>query len=148
MIFEYALPIMIFLVLINLRGNGRNVAIIFLTTSVVFNWIVSTSEGEEAFVLYAFSEVSMIILMRLFRGPEKLIKDMILISILSIGVQLLGLIRWDNYYSSSVYMTLCQVVFALQIMRLIAHGLATREITDTRRSSMDPIYTDNSGKKL
>jgi len=55
---------------------------------------------------------------------------------------------WVDYYSSSVYMTLCQVVFALQIIRLLAHGLATREIADTRRGSMDSIHTDNSGKKL
>jgi len=148
MIFEYALPIMIFLVLINWRGDGRNVALIFMATSVLFNWIISTSENEEGFVLYAVNEVVMLLLIRFSNGPERLIRDMILISTFSIVVQLLGLLRWDSYYSSSVYMTLCQVVFALQIMRLIAHGLAIREITDTRRSSMDSIYTDNSGKKL
>ena len=148
MIFEYALPIMIFLVLINWHGDGRNVAIIFLATSVLFNWIISTSEGEEAFVLYAVNEVAMIILIRLSSGPERLIKDMILISILSIVVQLLGILRWDNYYSSSVYMTLCQVVFALQIIRLLAHGLANREATNTECGFMDSLYTRNSDKKL
>jgi len=148
MIFEYALPIMIFLALINWRGDGRNVAIIFLATSVVFNWIVSTSEGEEAFVLYAVNELVMLLIIRFSNGPYRLVRDMVLISIFSIVVQLLGLLRWDSYYSSSVYMTLCQVVFAIQIIRLIAHGLATREIADTRRGSMDSIYTDNSGKKL
>jgi len=148
MIFEYALPIMIFLVLINWRGDGSNVACIFLSTSVVFNWIISTSEGEEGFVLYAVNELVMLLIIRFSRGPERLIRDMILISIFSIAVQLLGLLVWSDYYSSSVYMTLCQVVFALQIIRLLAHGLATREIADTRRGSMDSIYTDNSGKKL
>jgi len=148
MIFEYALPIMLFLLLINWRGDGRNVAFIFLLTSVVFNWIISTSEGEEAFVLYAVNELVMLLLIRFSDGPDRLVRDMILISIFSIVVQLQGLIMWADYYSSSVYMLLCQVVFSLQIIRLLAHGLATREIADTRRGSMDSIYTDNRGKKL
>jgi len=87
MIFEYALPIMMFLVLINWRGDGRNVACIFLLTSVVFNWIIGTSEGEEAFVLYAVNELVMLLLIRFSSGPERLVRDMILISIFSIVVQ-------------------------------------------------------------
>jgi len=148
MIFEYALPIMIFLVLINWRGDGRNVACIFLATSVVFNVIINTSEGEEAFVLYAVNELVMLLLIRFSNGPKRLIRDMILISIFSIVVQLLGLLRWDYYYSSSVYMTLCQVVFSIQIIRLLAHGLANREATNTECGFMDTIHTSNSDKKL
>jgi len=148
MIFEYALPIMIFLVLINWRGDGRNVALIFLLTSVVFNWIIGTSEGVEAYVLYSFNELAMIFLLRISTGPATLVRDMISISILSIVVQLSGLLMWMDYQESTLYMAFCQVVFILQIIRLTAHGLATREITDTRRGSMDSIYTDNSGKKL
>jgi len=148
MIFEYALPIMIFLVLINWHSNGRNVACIFLATSVVFNWIISTSEGEEAFVLYAVNELAMLLLIRFSNGPERLVRDMILISIFSIAVQLQGLIMWADYYSSSVYMTLCQVVFAIQIIRLLAHGLANRKAKDNGCGSMDSIHTSNSDKKL
>jgi len=148
MIFEYALPIMIFLVLINWRGDGRNVAIIFLATSVVFNWIVDTTGGIEAYVLYSLNELSMISLLRISNGPSKLIGDMIKLSIFSIAVQLLGLLMWVEYYGSSVYLALCQVVFVLQIIRLAAHGLATGKAFDTRRGSMDSVHVDNSGESL
>jgi len=148
MIFEYALPIMIFLVLINWRGDGRTVAIIFLSTSVVFNWIIGTAEGIEAYVLYSFNELAMIFFLRISNGPIRLIRDMIGISILSIVVQLSGLLMWMDYYESTLYMALCQMVFILQIIRLTAHGLARREASNIECGFMDSIHTRNSDKKL
>ena len=148
MIFEYAFPIMIFLVLINWRGDGRNVAIIFLATSVVFNWIIGTSEGVENYVLYSLNEVVMFAMFHIFNGPKMLVRDMKLLSILSIVVQLSGLLMWMDYYESTLYMALCQMVFILQIIRLTAHGLANREASNTECGLMDSLYTRNSDKKL
>jgi len=148
MVFEYALPIMLFLVLINWRGDGRNVAFIFLATSILFNWIIGTSEGIEAYVLYSFNELAMIFLIRISNGPLSLVKDMIKLSTLSIVVQLSGLLMWMDYNESTLYMALCQMVFILQIIRLIAHGLATGKTIHTRSSTLDSIHVGDSGKKL
>jgi len=148
MIFEYALPIMIFLVLINLSGDGRNVAIIFLITSVVFSWIIGTSEGVENYVLYSFNEVFMFAMFHLFSGPKVLVRDMKILSILSIVVQLSGVLMWMVYLESTAYVILCEMIFILQTIRLIAHGLARRETSNTQRGFMDSIHTSDSGKKL
>jgi len=148
MIFEYALPIMVFLVLINWRGDGRNVAIIFLTTSVVFNWIIGTSEGVENYVLYSINEAFMFAMFHIFSGPRVLVRDMKILSILSIVVQLLGVLMWMAYFESTAYLILCEMIFILQTIRLTAHGLARRETSNTECGFMDSLYTRNSDKKL
>jgi len=148
MIFEYALPIMIFLVLINWRGNGRNVACIFLSTSVVFNWIIGTSEGVENYVLYSVNEALMFALFHISNGPRMLVEDMKILSILSIVVQLSGVLMWMGYYESTAYLIFCEMIFILQIIRLTTHGLARREASNTQCGFMDSIHTRNSDKKL
>jgi len=148
MIFEYALPIMIFLVLINWRGDGRNVACIFLLTSIVFNWVIGTSDGVEAYVLYSFNEMSLFVLLHISNGPKSLVKDMRKLSILSIVVQLSGVLMWMVYLESTAYLILCEMIFILQIIRLAAHGLDRREASNTQCGSMDSLYTRNSDKKL
>ena len=148
MIFEYALPIMIFLVLINWRGDGRNVAIIFLATSVVFNWIIGTSEGVENYVLYSVNEFVMFAMFNIFNGPKTLVRDMKILSILSIVVQLLGVLMWMAYFESTAYLILCEMIFILQTIRLIAHGMARREAANTQRGFMDSIHISDSGEKL
>jgi len=148
MIFEYALPIMIFLVLINWQGDGRNVACIFLATSFVFNWIIGTSEGIENYVLYSINEASMFAMFHIFNGPRMLVRDMKILSILSIVVQLSGVLMWMVYLESTAYLILCEMIFILQTIRLIAHGLARRETSNTECGFMDSIHTRNSDKKL
>lgn len=148
MIFEYSLPIMIFIVLINWRGDGRNVAIIFMATSIVFNWIIGTSEGPEAYVLYSFNEAFMFAMLHISNGPKSLVKDMKILSILLIVVQLSGVLMWMVYLESTAYLILCEMIFILQTIRLIAHGLARREASDTQCGFMDSIHTSDRGEKL
>ncbi len=148
MIFEYALLIMIFTLAINWRGDGRNLAGLFLLISLFFDWMLTYATFIDSYVLYAAGELVLIHFMYISNGPEILVRDMIKLSILSIVVQLSGLLIWMDYYESTVYMALCQVVFILQTIRLLAHGLATRETSDTRCGSMDSLHIDNSGEKL
>ena len=150
MIFEYAIPIMIFTLVINWRNRGgRQIAWIFLLTSILFSWIIGQSVWIESYVLYAINELVMIHFVYKSRASDNLVRDMITISVASILVQLFaGLIMWVESYDSSIYMMACQTIFILQVIRLTAHGLATRKAGDTRGGSLDSLYSDNSGKKL
>jgi len=148
MIFEYSLYIMLFMLAVNWRGDGRNVSGIFLVTSLTFGWIIQQSTWIDSYVVYSINEAVFIYLICISNGPNRLVKDMVKISILSMVVQLIGLLMWIQYYGSSVYMALCQMVFILQAIRLIAHGLATGKTFHTRGSTLDSIHVSDSGKKL
>ena len=103
----------------------------------------------ESYVLYALNELVMIHFVYKSRASDRLVRDMIYISIASIGVQLIaGLIMWIEYYDSSVYMIACQSIFILQVIRLTAHGLVTRKAGNTGGGSLDHIHSNHSGKKL
>jgi len=148
MIFEYALPIMIVVLATNWHGDGRILAGLFLLVSLVFGWMLTYSTFIDSYVMYALGELALIHFMYISNGPEKLVRDMIKLSTLSIVVQLSGLLMWMDYYESTLYMAFCQAVFILQIIRLLAHGLANREATNTQCGFMDSIHTSDSDKKL
>ena len=148
MIFEYALQIMVITALINIRGDGFNIAGLFILVSIFFGWLIGIATYIESYILYACGELILIHLMSISNGPLNLIMDMIKLSILSIVVQLLGLLMWVEYYDSDLYVALCQVVFILQLIRLTAHGLATRKAFDNRSGDLDSLYTSDSGEKL
>ena len=148
MIFEYALTLMAIVCFINNRTDGAIIAVLFVIVSLSFDWIISTTTFVDSYVIYALGELTLIYFMNISNGPERLVKDMKALSTLSIVVQLSGLLMWMGYYESTLYMALCQMVFILQIIRLIAHGLARREASNTQRGFMDSIHTSNSDKKL
>jgi len=141
---------MIFTLVINWRKIGdRQVAWIFLLTSMLFDWIISQSVWIESYVIYAINELIMIHLVYHSKASNNLVRDMITISVASIGVQLIaGLVMWVEYYDSSIYMIACQSIFILQVIRLTSHGLVTRKAGNTGGGSLDYLHTDNSGKKL
>ena len=138
------------MLVINWRDSGgRQVAWIFLLTSILFNWIIGQSVWIESYVLYAINELVMIHFVYKSRASDNLVRDMIIISVTSILVQLFaGIIMWIEYYDSSIYMVACQTIFILQVIRLTAHGLATRKAGDIGCSPLGSLYSDSSGKKL
>jgi len=141
---------MIFTLIINWRDRGgRQIAWIFLLTSILFNWVIGQSVWIESYVIYAVNELVMIHFVYKSGASDNLVRDMITISIASILVQLFaGLVMLIEYYDSSIYMIACQVIFILQAIRLTAHGLATRKAGNIGGGSLDFLYSDNSGKKL
>ncbi len=145
---DHALMLMVIAFVLNYRGDGRLVAGIYLIASLMTGYMLEHTASVESFAIYAMGELLLIHLMCSIENRSRLISDMINISRLSIAVQLIGAVLWIEYYQTDVYITLCEIVFSLQILRMLWHGLATREATNCFSGSMDTLYFSYSGKKL
>ena len=138
---------MIGAIILNLKNDGAIVAGVFLLISLALGYIQDRAANVELFAIYAASELLFIHCIHSI-GSTPLIKDMINISRASIAVQLLGATMWLQYYNSSTYVTLCEVVFTVQILRLFWHGFATRKATNICGNTLDNLHTGMVGKKL
>ncbi len=146
--FEHALLLMIGAIILNLRNDGSVIAGVFLLLSLMLGYIQLHTANVELFALYAFVELLFIHAIHYLSTPKALVTDMINLSRLSITVQLIGVVMWIEFYSSDVYILMCEFVFAMQLIRLYAHGYAERKITNIWGGALDNLYTGMVGKKL
>lgn len=146
--YEHALLLMIGAIILNIRNDGSVIAGVFLLISLMLGYIQIHAANVELFALYAFAELLFIHSIHYLNTPKTLVADMINLSRLSIAVQLIGVVMWIEFYSSDVYMLMCEFVFAMQLIRLYAHGYATRKVTNIWGGALDNLYTGMVGKKL
>ncbi len=135
-------------IILNLKGEGFIVAGAFLLVSLILGYLLQSSANVETYALYACGELLFIHFIHSQSAAKTLVSDMVNLSRLSIAVQLFGAIAWIEYYSADYYLIACELVFAMEILRLFAHGFATRKVADIWGNTLDSFNINCSGQKL
>lgn len=146
--FDYALLLMIGAIILNLKSDGFIVAGAFLLVSLILGYLLESSASVEGYAIYAFGELLFIHIIHSQIDAKTLVSDMINLSRLSIVVQLLGAVAWIEYYDSTYYLTACEAVFTMQILRLFAYGFATRKAANIWGYPLDYLNTNHCVEKL
>lgn len=145
---DYALVIMIGVVILNLSGDGFLVAGAYLVISLFIGYLLDHAANVEVYAIYAAGELLFIHCIHSIAVRTPLISDMISISRLSIFFQLVGVVLWIEYYDSSTYMALCEIIFIMQVLRMTVYGFATRKGSNPWSNTVDYLHTNYRGEKL